>query len=111
MILTQLQSISSLNEEPEQTGSSSPLSPDEITRLEAKFEALEVHLEGMQNILREHEIIGSVAHKLHHLVIKGGLDAHALAEARAKLNDLEDAIQEMHMMFMMDVRPEHYHHD
>lgn len=82
------------------------LSRAELVRFSDKLDQARTKLEEVRSIFKEAPGATGPAHKLHHIGTKGGFDMGAFSAVNKKLDDLEDAIDELHQAWGMQVQSE-----
>lgn len=82
------------------------LSRAELVRFADKLDQARNKLEEVRSIFKEAPGATGPAHKLHHIGAKGGFDMGAFGVVNTKLDELEDAIDELHQAWGMQVQSE-----
>lgn len=106
MSFSTLQSLMTLSEDvASQTGPKShpSLTHAEIVRFDDKISQAQAKVEELEAIFKHAPGATGTAHKLHHIGVKSGADMSALDAVQKKINELADAIDELHQMWGTDM--------
>lgn len=82
------------------------LSRAELVRFGDKMDQIHGKLEEIRSILKRADGATGPAHKLHHIGTKGGMDMGNFDDVEAKLDDFENAIDELHQSWGSQMQSE-----